>query len=237
MKMGIPERKEREKEARREEILDAAQKVFFEKGLAVSTVDDIAQAAELSKGTLYLYYHSKEDLYLAAANRGMDTLYEMFVQAVAATDDPIRQIFALGSAHYEFFQRKRDYFRMFYFFESPQIHSLVSEGMMTQCAERDRKVWAVVMAPIKRAIDAGLLHPELDPLEVGIMLWSNANGFFRLIDRNEKYWKETMGIDLFTTHRKSSELLLKAMMTEKAQRMYGTDMFLHAPAATKENQG
>ena len=37
-----------------------------------ATMDEIAEAAELSKGTLYLYYSSKEDLYLAVMMRGMD---------------------------------------------------------------------------------------------------------------------------------------------------------------------
>jgi len=233
--MGIPERKEREKEARREEILNAAQKVFFEKGLAASTVDDIAQAAELSKGTLYLYYHSKEDLYLAAANRGMDVMCQMFEEAVATSQDPVMQIFRIGDAYYKFFEEKRDFFRMFYFFESPEFHSLVSEGMLEQCMVRDRKLWAMVMAPVKRAIDEGLLHPELDPLEVGIMLWSNANGFFRLIDRNSKYWKDVMGINLFNTLRKSSTLLVEAMMTEKARRKYAGMILYKDSVATKED--
>lgn len=60
--MGTHERKEREREHRREDILDAAQHVFFEKGLPTATMDEIAEIAELSKGTLYLYYKSKEDL-------------------------------------------------------------------------------------------------------------------------------------------------------------------------------
>lgn len=67
--MGIQERKEREKESRKEEIINAAQKIFFEKGLPAATMDEIAEAAELSKGTLYLYYKSKEDLYLAVTMR------------------------------------------------------------------------------------------------------------------------------------------------------------------------
>jgi TetR/AcrR family transcriptional regulator len=71
--MGITERKEREKEHRKEEIIDAAQKVFFEKGLLLTTMDEIAEIAELSKGTLYLYYKSKENLYLAVMMRGTET--------------------------------------------------------------------------------------------------------------------------------------------------------------------
>ena len=76
--MGIAERKEREKEYRKESILDAAQKVFFEKGLHLSTMDEIAETAELAKGTLYLYYHSKEDLYLAVLLRGLSIRFPFF---------------------------------------------------------------------------------------------------------------------------------------------------------------
>ena len=50
-------------------------KCFFNKGLPTATMDEIADAAELSKGTLYLYYKSKEDLYLGVMIRGMQALY------------------------------------------------------------------------------------------------------------------------------------------------------------------
>jgi hypothetical protein len=60
--MGVAERKEREKQQRRNDIIDAAEKLFFAKGHDNTTVDDIAKEAELSKGTVYLYFSSKEDL-------------------------------------------------------------------------------------------------------------------------------------------------------------------------------
>ena len=58
--MGIQERKEREKLQRREDIIDAAEKVFFKKDLDSATMDDVANEAELSKGTLYIYFKSKK---------------------------------------------------------------------------------------------------------------------------------------------------------------------------------
>ena len=121
--MGIQERKEREKEARREEILAAAETVFFEKGLTGSTVDDIAAEAELSKGTIYLYFRSKEDLYLAVTNRGIDIMQEMFERAIGTGENPIKLVSNLGDAYNAFFQKHQDYFRMFTFFENPEIHS------------------------------------------------------------------------------------------------------------------
>jgi AcrR family transcriptional regulator len=74
--MGVLERRQREREERRESILDAAEAVFVEKGVAATTVDEIAQRAELSKGAVYLYFGSKDELYLAIAVRALGALFE-----------------------------------------------------------------------------------------------------------------------------------------------------------------
>jgi AcrR family transcriptional regulator len=63
--MGITERKAREKTLRRKQISDAARKVFADKGFKGATVEDIAREAELSPGTLYLYFNSKDEIYFS----------------------------------------------------------------------------------------------------------------------------------------------------------------------------
>ncbi len=218
--MGIPERKEREREARREEIISAAEKVFIEKGLSASTMDEVAESAELSKGTLYLYYRSKEDLYLAVTLRGMEVMHRILQEAVSTGENPIKLIENLAEGYYKFFHDYRHYFHMLYFFESPDFLKQISAGMQEQCLIVERRLWDLVISAIRKGIDAGLLHNDLDPLETGIMLWSNTNGFLRLIDRNEGYWKNALGIDLEKTLRKSNALLVEAMMTERAHKLY-----------------
>ena len=66
--MGIQERKEREKERRRQQIMVAAKRVFSNKGFNKATMEDIAQEAELSPGTLYLYFKNKEECLTFSAN-------------------------------------------------------------------------------------------------------------------------------------------------------------------------
>ena len=60
-------RKEKEKEQRRNIILDVAQQLFFSKKYDEITIEEIANKAQLAKGTLYLYFKSKEELYSAVA--------------------------------------------------------------------------------------------------------------------------------------------------------------------------
>lgn len=72
--MGIQERKEREKERRRQQIMVAAKRVFIEKGFGGATMEDIAKEAELSAGTLYLYFKNKNELYASLTLRVLQYL-------------------------------------------------------------------------------------------------------------------------------------------------------------------
>jgi AcrR family transcriptional regulator len=63
--MGIEERKERERKARIKQIQNAAKKVFLEKSFRTATIEDIAKEAELSPAAIYLFFKSKDDLYVS----------------------------------------------------------------------------------------------------------------------------------------------------------------------------
>ena len=65
--MGIPERKKRERQRRRQQIITAARRVFADQGIKNATMHEIAREAELSPGTLYLYFKSKKELNAALA--------------------------------------------------------------------------------------------------------------------------------------------------------------------------
>ena len=60
--MTTAQRRAREKAEKRREILEAAREVFFQKGVHRATMDDVAARAEVAKGTLYLYFQSKEEI-------------------------------------------------------------------------------------------------------------------------------------------------------------------------------
>jgi AcrR family transcriptional regulator len=215
--MGIQERKEREKEHRKEEIIAAAQKIFFEKGLPAATMDEIAEAAELSKGTLYLYYKSKEDLYLAVMLRGMGILAEMF-EAAAASDEPVLlKLRKIGEAYREFFRKHMNYFRMFRFFQTPQFHSQVTPEMAQLCSHSNQRIWNVVIGLFQQAIDQGLIRNDLKAPEAGVILWSSSTALMERIDTELEHWKESMGIDLQEVMLKTNRLLFEAMLTERGK--------------------
>jgi len=78
--VAIAERQEREKvfqqKMRRKQILDAAKRLFYEKVFSATTIEDIAQEAELSPAALYLYFQNKRDLYASSNLQLLEYLAE-----------------------------------------------------------------------------------------------------------------------------------------------------------------
>lgn len=95
-------------EFRTAEILEAARKMFARKGFNGTTVDDIAEAAGLAKGTVYLYFPSKRDIYLAALRQGLTGLIEGTRRAVSAAETPAAKLRAFVSTRLQFAEDNRD---------------------------------------------------------------------------------------------------------------------------------
>jgi AcrR family transcriptional regulator len=100
--MGIEERKERERKMRRQLMMDAAKKVFASKGFGRATIENIAEEAEFSPATLYLYFKSKDEL-LASLNLKM--LQTLIAKMEHVRDQeglsPKKKIIELEKALYE----------------------------------------------------------------------------------------------------------------------------------------
>jgi len=101
-------------EFRRSEILDAARRVFAHRGFANATVDEIAREAGIAKGTIYLYYKSKGDLYAAAAREGLLELHDQMVSNVRGAVTAFDKVRAFIETKTKYFERNVDFFRLYY---------------------------------------------------------------------------------------------------------------------------
>src|SRR5438477_7767289 len=95
-------------------ILEAARKVFAERGFHEATVDDIAEAAGVAKGTVYLYYQSKRDVYFAALKFGISQMYASLLQETKKVSTPEEKLKALIAAKLAYFDENRDFFKIYY---------------------------------------------------------------------------------------------------------------------------
>ncbi len=183
--MGIAERREREKEQRRNAIIDAAEKVFFSQGLERATMDDVAEKAELSKGTLYLYFKSKEELYLAIHLRGNIILKKMFENAVARFDRGIEKVRAVGQAYMEFYQKYPDYFHAMIYYESRVFDYQDADSIALQCVEMGKSTLEILIDAIEYGKRDGSIRPDIDAIKTAISLWGQSTGIIQIIALKE----------------------------------------------------
>jgi len=106
-------RKEREREAHRREILDAAEKVFIAKGYHTATVEQIAQEADFSVGTLYNFFKSKEEMYGKVLEKITSDFRAEFDAQVAEEKDAVLAIENLIRLRLSHFDAHRGFFRVF----------------------------------------------------------------------------------------------------------------------------
>ena len=125
---GRPARLPRDQ--RRIQLLDAASEVFASKGYHAAAMDDIAEAAGVSKPVLYQHFPSKLDLYLALLDQSCDRLVEVVEDALASTEDNADRVIATVAAFYEFVSSDSNEFR--FVFES----DLTGDGAVQQRLSR-----------------------------------------------------------------------------------------------------
>lgn len=107
------ERKEREFNTRRAEILEQAEKIFAAKGFHDVTMAEIAGASGFSIGSLYQFFKGKEHLYSTMISEKIDLMYDKIYQEVKSTKDLAGKIAKLIDAHLSFVENNADFFRIF----------------------------------------------------------------------------------------------------------------------------
>jgi TetR/AcrR family fatty acid metabolism transcriptional regulator len=101
-------------EFRRSELLTAARAVFGKKGFHEACIDDIADMAGVAKGTIYLYYKSKKDLYMEALRFGVESLNEELKAKAYGAGNCLETLRVLTETKIAFFEENRDFFRIYY---------------------------------------------------------------------------------------------------------------------------
>jgi AcrR family transcriptional regulator len=100
------------REHKTNEIIDAAEKVFFSQGFDKTTMENIAAELELTKPALYRYFKNKKDLYYAVILRGTRILSEMMEREVELKNTGLEKILATGIAYCKFYKKYPDYSRL-----------------------------------------------------------------------------------------------------------------------------
>ncbi len=185
-------RKERERQARRLEILEAAELVFGRKGYYAATIEEIAAEAEFATGTIYNFFDSKESMYHELMEKFVNEFMGLFESKVLSQADPCDAVGALIELKLKHFQKHRGFFRVF-FETSPGSRLDPSKSTPAKILERYDDYIQQVSEIFKRGLDSGIFDEKLDPLYLSLSLEGVINAFVA-------YWSRR-GIDEPTENR------------------------------------
>ena len=176
--MGITERKERAKEQRRNDIIDAAERILFTKGYENSTMEDVAEEAELSKATLYLYFKSKEDLHFAICARALQILMKMFQKAVSKNKSAFENLLGVGKAYVKFAQKHTSYFKSIIHFEGKEFKEKDCNGCLLGNPEYCPLMFLIRL--IEKGQNDKSVKSGVSPEVMGHLLWSQTTGVLQM---------------------------------------------------------
>jgi TetR/AcrR family transcriptional regulator, fatty acid metabolism regulator protein len=146
-------------EFRTAEILEAARRVFARSGFNATTVDQIAEEAGVAKGTVYLYFSSKHDLFCAAMRSGLADLYERAQLEITAADTTADRIKAFIGARLRYCSENRDFFRIYY----TEFASLKIRNPTAQPEFQD--LYDQQVALLQSLLEAGVRGGEVRPMD------------------------------------------------------------------------
>jgi AcrR family transcriptional regulator len=147
-------------EFRCSEILDAARVVFARKGFNDATVDDIAEEAGVAKGTVYLYFASKRDIFLKTVIQGTMALQDEVRRSMAAEPDAAGKVLAFIRTRLEYSERNRDFMRIYY---------LEMNHMLIRPVPGDQEfqdLYQRQAATLERILEEGIMRNQVRNLDV-----------------------------------------------------------------------
>ncbi|MDZ7771719.1 MAG: helix-turn-helix domain-containing protein [Balneolaceae bacterium] len=180
--MSTEERRKREKERRRRQILEAAKELISEKGIDSLTMSEIANRAELSKGTLYLYFENKTDLCLAITGMELEDLFQDF-NAIIQKDKPgLYLIEEMGDTFLDYVSSRPHYLNTMMMNEARR-HSASPDEFPEQEELEDvaRRLLMTITRAIQIGMQDGSITSDMNPKILAVQFWGGMRGIMHLL--------------------------------------------------------
>ena len=175
--MGLQERRTREKEQRRLQILDAARSLVLKYGVFAVSVQQIAKLAELSVGTIYLYFESKEEIFATLQEEILDLMHEEMEEAIKQTSEPADALRAIARVYNSFSIENKKYFDVINYFLLPS-DIIFPPHLKTEIDHHGNRILSLVVEVIERGVSEGVFEAA-NPKRCAVVMWATIHGLIQ----------------------------------------------------------
>ena len=211
--MGVRERKQREKERRRQQILVAAKRVFVKKGYSRATMESIAKEAELSAGTIYLYFRNKNELWATLTLRVLHYLLIRLDHLHSQTDlDHKGKTSQLMAVLLEAYELDPMIFKKLFDLQTSETPKELNTDLIHEINSLRRQTIKKIAAIFQQGINPGIC-PDRHPMEIADIVWSMFSGV--ILWTTGKHTKDYAADQLKPTLETAFEILEKGILVHK----------------------
>lgn len=177
--MGIPERKEKQKQEIKKMILDASMKLFVEEGFSNVTIRRIADIIEYSPTTVYLYFKDKNDILYNLHDLGFQLMMEKN-RSLAEIENPLMRLYKMGENYIEFGLQNPEFYDIMFIQIAPMQ---VLDQQKTCDWKPGEQALDALKATVEECMERGIL--KKGNVEAASMaIWGMVHGLVSLSIRN-----------------------------------------------------
>ncbi len=166
--------RDQKKAESRRRILDAAREVFFRDGFMRANLDEMAEKAGVAKGTLYRYFESKADLYVAVLADNLELFLQRMEEAAKPRDSTLERVRAIGRFYFSHWLEHPDYFQIFWAIDNESVIGDLPREVIEKIASFWESNLNVLHSVLEEGVESGEFVP-CDTWEIANVLWSIAN--------------------------------------------------------------
>ena len=195
----------------RQSIQDAAERLFTDKGVAATSVDEIAAAAGYSKATLYVYFTGKHDIWNSVLLSAMTMLQERLTSAVTAHTGAIDRYYGACDALTEFAEQYPLYF-------DSLLDTITDDGHATshRTSVVGDEITTLIARLVTDGIAEGVVADDADPFSTAVIMWASLSGIIRMVQRKHDYFTATTGHTTAELLRHGFEVVLRGISKQSA---------------------
>ena len=203
----------KDKETRVKEIQRAAKKLFFKKGYQNVTIDEIAKMAKISKGTVYLYFKNKEDLYISLMIPVTEELGRKLLRLeenlASGSFKNCRVFFEeLIDVYYSIYQSDPEGLKIIQAFQQGALFPGLSDETREKLNSLGKRNFLTARTTFLRAKEIGLFKAEVDEIILADVFWGT---FIGIVQLEESKLRATKKDHLYDTLRYTFLLIEQAV--------------------------
>lgn len=144
-------------------------------------MEEIAESCELSKGTIYLYFKNKEELYTSILTQINDSYHALVVKNLKKCSSFMEKFESLGQSYFEFYSKYPNKFKLINHFGEHTEKEFTNNEALDEFLASNRRIWSTLVETLEEGKRLGFFKEDLNMLEYAIMMWASSNGIFQLM--------------------------------------------------------